>query len=391
MMCGRNYYFWSQKRARTIWRTLMHEWLAATLNEANGACLPPNVASIIGDVETLLRQCDLELPSTGQEAKLYKSYAIILKSYNSGILGPGECTRAPCAIPLNDANYFACLFQSRDVDEAPAPVDFFSAETCQNGMWDYVSEFCQCFMGWAGLDCTECAASFNEDEVFLCVPMLESDDYLLRSVSIDQLPLYMNDEREEVLQLVRATGKRARYPGDDKLDCACQPVQENALESRDFSIYIAQDDTILYIDTVEQNLQLCEQIFDVTIINANPLCDDITVEIPSNESSSCAPPTDWNYICDCCFEDDEECACPNNDVLCLRNHLVREHQRLELYHLLFIIFVSITGVLLVWLSVLAFRWIRNRRATLRKQKKRQSSISSVFAKNRLIRQRKATR
>jgi hypothetical protein len=367
----------------------MHEWLAATLNHAKDACLPETVASIINAAEDVLRECNFALATNAQEARLYKSYAIILKSYNSGILGPGECTQAPCAAPLYSGNYFDCLFQTRDVVER-SEIDFFSAESCINGMWDYVSEFCQCFIGWAGLDCDVCASSVNEDEVFICVPVLNSDTFLLRSIPSENVPMYINEDREQILQIVRATGKKARYPGDGTLDCACQRIgfdEEDELFSRDLAVYIAQDDTIIYIDTIEQGLQLCEQIFDVTFINANPLCDDnIEVIVPDNETSNCNPPDDWNYICDCCMEDDDGCPCPQNDRMCLRNHLVREHQRLHLVYLLFKIFMPIVGVLFVIFLIIIIRWYISRRNAAKKKKSesRQKSSpisSSIFSKS----------
>lgn len=360
--CGQTYYYWSQKRARTVWIALFQEWLAATLNNANGACLPPTIADVLLPAQTLLTQCDTELVGSAPGARLYKSYAILLKTYNSGMFGPGECTQAPCAASLYDSDYFACLFQTRDVVPRAEAIDFFSADSCENGMWDYVSESCQCFVGWAGLDCTECDPGLNPDETFICVPSMVSRDFALRSVPNDEVPLYFDED--VLLEIVRMTGRRSRYPGDGKLDCACQRLEERGVEERDLAVYIAQDDTIIYIDTIEQSLQLCEQVFDVTVINANPACNNesIVVVVPGNQST-CAP-TDWHYICDCCGPEDDECVCPRNDVMCLRNHVLEEHRRLRLYQLLFVIFSSIAGLLLLITLVQVFR----RRRSAEKQR-----------------------
>jgi len=356
----------------------MQQWMTAVLNEANGACLPQTVQDIIVDAQILLLQCNVSLPSTSQLAKLYKSYSLIFKAFNTGVLGPGECAQAPCATPIT-YNYFECLFQTRGVAVDESETETFSAENCINGQWDYVSDTCQCFMGWAADDCSQCAPSVNEDEVFLCVPSTSmTGEYVLRSIPISMVDQYINDDRGQLLDIVRMTGKRSRYPNDGKVDCACHPVgqEEGELDARDLSIYIAQDDTMVYIGTIEQDLQLCEEYYDITVINANPLCENLTqVVVPGNDTVSCSPPTDWNYICDCCFEDDEECACPNNDPLCLRNHVIQENHRRDLFEMLFVIFATVAALLFFVLLYLYFR-NPNPEATEKKRKEDQKKVNA---------------
>lgn len=391
IMCDQTYYYWSQKRARTVWIALMHEWMTAVLNNAKGACLPATVTEIIGDAETLLEQCNFDLATNDNAARLYKSYAIVFKTYNSGMIGAGECAQAPCATPLFDTNYFDCLFQTRDVVPSTT-VDFFSADTCEHGLWDYVSDTCNCFVGWAGLDCNECAPSVNENEVFVCVPAMASRDFLLRSIATEDISGYTSDDPEELLEIVRMTGRRARFPGDGKLDCACQRLDESedlGFEARDLSVFIAQDNTLAYIGAIEENLQLCEQVFDVTIVHANPDCvntSSLTVVLPGNETN-CEPPVDWRYICDCCSESDDDCACPHNDIMCLRNHVIQSHQRLKNYQLLFIVLTAVAGGLILWLSIYVLRSVFSSPAT-KKTKARESGQSSRPIAWSLNRQRK---
>lgn len=384
VMCDQSYYYWSQKRATTLWRALMHEWLAATLNYANGACLPNTVIDVYADVEQLLRQCDLDVSNVNASAGLYKSYAIMLKTYNSGIFGPGECTQAPCATPLYESDYFACLFQTRDNAIRAQPVDFFSADTCENGAWDYVSESCQCFVGWAGLDCTECDSGVNDGETYVCVPLRYSREYTLRSVPTEELGYYLDEE--QLLEFVRITGRKGRIPGDGVLDCECRRVEENAVSARDFNVYIAQDNTLTFIGAIEENLRLCEQTFDVTVINANPDCvnESIGVVVPGNDTS-CGVPADWSYICDCCGPDDDGCVCPHNDVMCLRQHVLDEHQRLWVYQRLFVVFMVLAGILFIYTVM---RATQSRRAARKEKKKDARPTEQAPVRQRLTWRRK---
>lgn len=347
-VCGQTYYRWSQRRARNAWRMLMHQWLAATLNEANGACVPPEIITAAGDAFNLLLQCNMTIEITGVPGRPYRQLASLLYSYNTGTKGPGTCLRPSCARQTSSA-YFSCLFpqlQSRDVVDE----EDISQLDCTHGLWDYVSDVCDCELGWSGPVCNECGVPDNEEHTFLCVPLIgETSQYILRSIPDEELYLYVNDDETQLRQLMQIAESVARYPGDGVVDCACNVI-EQGVEERSTSLVVYGDISV-YITEIERNLQDCEQVFDVVVYNNNLDCDPNTTTtiIIDDETANCSQPENWNYICDCCLEDDDECACPNNDILCLRNHLIRNHQRKELYELLAVIFMALTGLFFILL------------------------------------------
>jgi hypothetical protein len=72
---------------------LAHQWIAATLNSANGASVPANVQTTLADAEAWLVA---NTPATGpvpfvQNAQA-TAWAGVLDSYNTGATGPGHCT-----------------------------------------------------------------------------------------------------------------------------------------------------------------------------------------------------------------------------------------------------------------------------------------------------------
>jgi hypothetical protein len=71
------------------WYILAHQWIAAKLNAANGASVPPEVQTAITQAGNLLiGDCGYIPPS---EAATTTSLGTLLDDYNNGLIGPGHC------------------------------------------------------------------------------------------------------------------------------------------------------------------------------------------------------------------------------------------------------------------------------------------------------------
>jgi hypothetical protein len=342
----------------------MHQWLAATLNAANGACVPPEIGPIASNAFNLLLQCDMSINVTGPPGQPYRQLASVLYAYNTGTKGPGTCLRPACA-RQRSSTYFSCLFpqlNSRDIfNDDVSPLD------CTNGMWDYVSDVCDCELGWTGVTCEECGIPDEDDYTFLCVPLIgDPTRYILRAIPDGDLGMYVNDDATQLRQILQLADRIARYPGDGTVDCACNLVEAPELEERSTSIVVYGDITI-YVTEIERNLQDCEQVFDVVVYNNELDCDpnSTTTIIIDDAVENCSQPTDWNYICDCCLADDDDCACPDNDVICLRNHYNRNRERKELYEILIVVLMALSGLLFMFIVGYYFRT----RQIIKKKKK----------------------
>lgn len=69
------------------WYILAHQWIAASLNVANGAAVPPEVVAALAQGDALLRACRIEKAGRATATAL----ADVLGKYNEGIIGPGHC------------------------------------------------------------------------------------------------------------------------------------------------------------------------------------------------------------------------------------------------------------------------------------------------------------
>ena len=99
---GKSWYevLWTSPKRGNAYYILAHAYIAAALNEANGASVPPEVAAALDNAELLLDEYDGNPESMdglkGKEAREVRSEFIdtaeLLDDYNNGIIGPGHCT-----------------------------------------------------------------------------------------------------------------------------------------------------------------------------------------------------------------------------------------------------------------------------------------------------------
>ena len=99
---GKSWYevLWTSPKRGNAYYILAHAYIAAALNEANGASVPAEVAAAMNDAELLLDRFDGNPDSmrelTGRRGRRARARAInlaeLLDDYNNGIIGPGHCT-----------------------------------------------------------------------------------------------------------------------------------------------------------------------------------------------------------------------------------------------------------------------------------------------------------
>lgn len=109
-ICGKSCYEWSQMPYEEYpWLALFQQWLGATLNVANGACLPDSTFFAMNQVEPLLDECFVhDIYFTNTTATPYRDLLATIYAYNSGVAGPGLCDPRPCFD--NPAATAQCLF-----------------------------------------------------------------------------------------------------------------------------------------------------------------------------------------------------------------------------------------------------------------------------------------
>lgn len=88
LLCGMTWYQILQTDPQgNAWMILAHQWIAAKLNEAKGASVPPGVQAALSQAQTLLAAHCASLPPSPAT-----DLSTLLDEYNNGILGPGHCT-----------------------------------------------------------------------------------------------------------------------------------------------------------------------------------------------------------------------------------------------------------------------------------------------------------
>lgn len=364
-ICGDTYYDWSQKRQGAIaWRLLFNQWLGATLNKANGACVPNSTSIDLANAYTLLFQCNMTILTTDQVlSSNYKSLATSLYSYNNGVDGPGLCNPAACSIPpYGDTT---CLFDGARNSNTTGD------GSCINGIWNEGLLTCDCYVGWTGTECTSCAVPVDPGYTYVCVPSLNSPwAYTLRYISNSSLKNYIGDSKK-AYKIVQMTGRAAVLAGTGGLDCSCRDLNVISANGIQYYNFTVGDDALqVYISAINSDLDLCSAFFDVTISGGGGSCSIDGVQCQDDD-------TDWSSICDCCRDDDDNCACPRGDRLCLRNHVIAEMRRADRCEAAFVVTTVIAAVavaiLLTWLLINVMKRSDDATPPLRRQRAQSKS------------------
>jgi hypothetical protein len=95
-LTGLSYYevLWTEPRGGNAYYILAHQYIAAELNQLNGACVPEEVQDAMGQAEALLIKYEgaLSIPKGGEDRALAIELYELLDDYNNGIIGPGHCS-----------------------------------------------------------------------------------------------------------------------------------------------------------------------------------------------------------------------------------------------------------------------------------------------------------
>jgi hypothetical protein len=93
---GSSYYeiLWMPPKGGNAYLILAHQYIAAELNQLNGAYVPSEVQDAMDQAEALLIQYeeDLSIPKKGGDRALAIELYELLDDYNNGLIGPGHCS-----------------------------------------------------------------------------------------------------------------------------------------------------------------------------------------------------------------------------------------------------------------------------------------------------------
>ncbi len=91
MLCGMTWFniLNTPPSVGNTWMILAHQWIAAKLNVAKGASVPPIVASTLTDGGNMLANSCSGISMIDKPEAI--GYSMVLDKYNNGLLGPGHC------------------------------------------------------------------------------------------------------------------------------------------------------------------------------------------------------------------------------------------------------------------------------------------------------------
>jgi hypothetical protein len=93
---GYSYYeiLWMAPKGGNAYLILAHQYIAAELNQLNGAYVPPEVQDAMDQAEALLIEYEgkLSIPKKGGDRALAIELYGLLDDYNNGLIGPGHCS-----------------------------------------------------------------------------------------------------------------------------------------------------------------------------------------------------------------------------------------------------------------------------------------------------------
>jgi hypothetical protein len=94
-LSGKNYYqvLWTPPAGGNVYYILGHQYIAAKLNQLNGASIPPAVLTAYNDATNLFNTFTPTAMAKWKGSQRNNALAIagVLENYNSGVTGPGHC------------------------------------------------------------------------------------------------------------------------------------------------------------------------------------------------------------------------------------------------------------------------------------------------------------
>jgi hypothetical protein len=89
------------------------------------------------------------------------------------------------------------------------------------GIYNMLSQLCNCYPGWDGVRCNQCASSIDShpDKIFLCCPSYgQLNSYMMVLVPESKKQDYLNG----IYSNSKCEYQNTTFPNSDRLDCACK-------------------------------------------------------------------------------------------------------------------------------------------------------------------------